>query len=106
MITTVEEQFGKLNILVNNVGDFLELIKPFKNFTDDEIDALFNANLNSMFKVTRSAIPLLEKVAQVEALSTFPPSRLFAVFQQQLFILLLSMGLLALPAAYHLTSGL
>ena len=53
MMTTVEEQFGKLNILVNNVGDFLELIKPFKNFTDDEIDALFNANLNSMFKVAK-----------------------------------------------------
>ena len=39
MITTVEEQFGKLNILVNNVGDFLELIKPFKSFTDDDFGA-------------------------------------------------------------------
>ena len=106
MMATVEEQFGKLNILVNNVGDFLELIKPFKDFTDDEIDALFNANLNSMFKVTRSANFLLEKggaggsiinISSIEAFRGIPTAVVYSAFKH---------GITGLPAAYHLTSGL
>ncbi len=31
MMSEIEQNYGQLNILVNNVGDFLELIKPFKN---------------------------------------------------------------------------
>ena len=90
MMTAVEERFGSLNIVVNNVGDFLELIKPFKDFTDDEIDALFNVNLNSMFKVTRGAIPLLEKagsggsiinISSIEAFRGIPTAVVYSAFK-------------------------
>ncbi|MGC6511826.1 MAG: SDR family NAD(P)-dependent oxidoreductase [Parvibaculales bacterium] len=90
MMAAVEERYGKLNILVNNVGDFLGLIKPFKDFTDDEIDALFNANLNSMFKVTRAAIPLLEKggaggsiinISSIEAFRGIPTAVVYSAFK-------------------------
>ncbi len=90
MISAVDARFGQLNILVNNVGDFLELIKPFKDFTDDEIDALFNANLNSMFKVTRGAIPLLEKggaggsvinISSIEAFRGIPTAVVYSAFK-------------------------
>ena len=90
MMVAVNERFGKLNILVNNVGDFLELIKPFQDFTDDEIDALFNANLNSMFKVTRGAIPLLEKggaggsiinISSIEAFRGIPTAVVYSAFK-------------------------
>ena len=90
MISAVDARFGKLNILVNNVGDFLELIKPFKDFTDDEIDALFNANLNSMFKVTRGSIPLLEKggaggsvinISSIEAFRGIPTAVVYSAFK-------------------------
>ena len=90
MISAADARFGQLNILVNNVGDFLELIKPFKDFTDDEIDALFNANLNSMFKVTRGAIPLLEKggaggsvinISSIEAFRGIPTAVVYSAFK-------------------------
>lgn len=90
MISAVDARFGQLNILVNNVGDFLELIKPFKDFTDDEIDALFNANLNSMFKVTRGSIPLLEKggaggsvinISSIEAFRGIPTAVVYSAFK-------------------------
>lgn len=90
MISAVDARFGQLNILVNNVGDFLELIKPFKDFTDDEIDSLFNANLNSMFKVTRGAIPLLEKggaggsvinISSIEAFRGIPTAVVYSAFK-------------------------
>ena len=90
MISAVDARFGQLNILVNNVGDFLELIKPFKDFADDEIDALFNANLNSMFKVTRGAIPLLEKggaggsiinISSIEAFRGIPTAVVYSAFK-------------------------
>jgi len=90
MMTAVEERFGTLNIVVNNVGDFLALIKPFKEFTDDEIDALFQANLNSMFKVTRAAIPLLEKggtggsiinISSIEGFRGIPTAVVYSAFK-------------------------
>ena len=90
MMSEIEQNYGQLNILVNNVGDFLELIKPFKEFTDDEIDALFNANLNSMFKVTRAAIPLLEKsdtggsiinISSIEAFRGIPTAVVYSAFK-------------------------
>ncbi|MGC6475773.1 MAG: SDR family NAD(P)-dependent oxidoreductase [Parvibaculales bacterium] len=90
MMSNIDQHFGQLNILVNNVGDFLELIKPFKEFTDDEIDALFNANLNSMFKVTRAAIPLMEKagaggsiinISSIEAFRGIPTAVVYSAFK-------------------------
>jgi len=59
----VEHRFGGLDVLVNNVGDFLGIAKPFELDTDEEIEALYAVNLKSVFLVTRAAIPLLRKRA-------------------------------------------
>lgn len=90
LIDATAERFGKLDILVNNVGDFLALIKPFKKFTDDEIDALYNTNLNSIFKVTRAAMPLLEaggaggsiiSISSIEAFRGIPNAVVYSAFK-------------------------
>jgi NAD(P)-dependent dehydrogenase (short-subunit alcohol dehydrogenase family) len=51
---------GALDVLVNNVGDSLQLAKPFEDYSDDEIDRLYGANLRHVLEVTRSALPLLK----------------------------------------------
>ena len=41
LIELIENQFNRLDIVVNNVGDFLELIKPFEELNDSEIEDLY-----------------------------------------------------------------
>ena len=64
LMASVESTYGHLDILVNNVGDFLGRIKPFVSMTDDDIDDLFTVNLRQLMICTREAIPLLMKASQ------------------------------------------
>lgn len=57
VMAAVEERFGGLDVLVNNVGDFLGIVKPFEHLSDDEIDQVYAVNLKSVFLVTHAAIP-------------------------------------------------
>jgi 3-oxoacyl-[acyl-carrier protein] reductase len=56
----IKAQFSGLDVLVNNVGDFLMLAKPFDTLTDDEIERLYATNLRQVFSVTKAMIPLLK----------------------------------------------
>ncbi|CAM5401560.1 SDR family NAD(P)-dependent oxidoreductase [Thauera mechernichensis] len=51
---------GALDVLVNNVGDSLQMAKPFEAYSDAEIDRLYGTNLRQVFEVTRCALPLLK----------------------------------------------
>jgi NAD(P)-dependent dehydrogenase (short-subunit alcohol dehydrogenase family) len=57
----VEARFGGLDVLVNNVGDFLNLAKPFARQTADEIARLTATNLGQIFGVTHAMLPLLKR---------------------------------------------
>jgi NAD(P)-dependent dehydrogenase (short-subunit alcohol dehydrogenase family) len=57
----VDAAFGGLDVLVNNVGDFLMLAKPFDQLSDAEISRLYATNLGQVFGVTRAMIPLLRR---------------------------------------------
>lgn len=57
----IDARFGGLDVLVNNVGDFLMLAKPFEALTAEEIGRLYATNLGQVFSVTHAMIPLLRK---------------------------------------------
>ncbi len=59
IIDTVEAQWGKLDILVNNVGTNVR--KKFVEYSEQEYRQLFETNLFAMTEVTRMAYPLLKK---------------------------------------------
>ncbi|MEP1471194.1 MAG: SDR family NAD(P)-dependent oxidoreductase [Halieaceae bacterium] len=61
LFSHVDREYGALDILVNNVGDFLGLVKPLENMTDDDIDRLFSVNLRQVMICSREAIPLMRK---------------------------------------------
>ena len=63
LITAIEQHFGGLDVLVNNVGDFLRIVKPFEQCSDADIEAIYGINLLSVLLVTRAAIPLLRRRA-------------------------------------------
>ncbi len=63
LMAAVDTRFGGLDVLVNNVGDFLRIVKPFEHCSDADLEAIYGVNLLSVFRVTRAAIPLLRRRA-------------------------------------------
>src|SRR5579863_6011781 len=59
MLTKVEQEFGRLDALVNNAGTTTE-IKPqdFDLLTAEEWDRVFAVNVRGVFQVTRAAVPM------------------------------------------------
>jgi 3-oxoacyl-[acyl-carrier protein] reductase len=53
LMEEIDQRFGRLDVLVNNVGDYLRLSKPFAENSDDEWEQLYRTNLWQMFAVTR-----------------------------------------------------
>ncbi len=86
----IERRCGGLDILVNNVGDFLNVVKPFERTSEEEWDALYAVNLRHMFVVTRAAIPLLRRAAHgasiinistIEAFRGIPMVAVYSAFK-------------------------
>jgi len=57
MFDRVQRTFGRLDVLVNNVGDYLE--KPLGNVQLPEWERILRSNLDSVFLCTRAALPLM-----------------------------------------------
>lgn len=55
---SIAEQWGKLDILVNNVGTNIR--KPTTSYTNDEYDYLINTNLRSAFSLSQALFPYLK----------------------------------------------
>ncbi len=58
LIKKVSENWGKLDVLVNNVGTNIR--KKFVDYTEEEYRKLFETNLFSMVELTRLAFPFLK----------------------------------------------
>jgi tropinone reductase I len=59
LVKRISENWGKLDVLVNNVGTNLR--KKFVDYTESEIRQLFETNLFSMVQLTHACYPLLQK---------------------------------------------
>jgi 3-oxoacyl-[acyl-carrier protein] reductase len=64
MLAAVEQEFGRLDALVNSAGTTTE-VKPhdFEALTAEEWDRVFAVNVRGVFQVTRAAVPLLRKAS-------------------------------------------
>lgn len=58
LIQKITENWGKLDVLVNNVGTNFR--KKFVEYTEDETREIFETNLFSLLEITRLAFPLLK----------------------------------------------
>jgi NAD(P)-dependent dehydrogenase (short-subunit alcohol dehydrogenase family) len=64
LMKQIDQKYGKLDILVNNVGHHLYSYKPLRDITDEEVDALYDINLRHLFIVTRAATPLIQRTGK------------------------------------------
>ncbi|SPA34335.1 Short chain dehydrogenase [Cupriavidus taiwanensis] len=102
----IEQRFGRLDILVNNVGDFLRIAKPFEDYTDGEIASLYAANLGHIFTVTRAMLPLLRRsgagnivsVSSIEAFRGIPYCSVYGAFKAAITGFTQSLALELAPA--------
>jgi NAD(P)-dependent dehydrogenase (short-subunit alcohol dehydrogenase family) len=86
----IEQRYGALDVLVNNVGDFLLNVKPFEKTGPADWDALYSVNLRHVFAVTRAAIPLLRQaragasvinISTIEAFRGIPMCAVYSAFK-------------------------
>jgi 3-oxoacyl-[acyl-carrier protein] reductase len=59
MIRKAESEFGRIDILVNNVGPFL--YKTIFDTTTQEWHQILNSNLNSVFYCCKAVVPIMRK---------------------------------------------
>ncbi len=90
VIAKIDEKFGRLDILVNNVGDFLGYHSKFERFTEQQWDDLYNINLRHIFVVTQAALPLMRRsgdggsiinFSSIEGFRGIPACAVYAAFK-------------------------
>ena len=86
----VEAKFGGLDILVNNVGDFMGIVGTFADSTEDQWDTLYQVNLKQIFVVTHAMLPLMRKsgnggsiinVSSIEAFRGIPGGVVYGAYK-------------------------
>ncbi|MBI2134956.1 3-oxoacyl-ACP reductase FabG [Candidatus Woesearchaeota archaeon] len=68
MADEIQKEFRKVDILVNNAG--IAKDRTLKNMTMDEWHAVINTNLNGIFYVTKSILPLIPEGGRIISISS------------------------------------
>jgi NAD(P)-dependent dehydrogenase (short-subunit alcohol dehydrogenase family) len=62
MVSVVEQEFGPIEILINNAAIFASLkLKPFMQIDNDEWDAVMRVNARGPFQATKAVAPSMRK---------------------------------------------
>jgi Tropinone reductase 1 len=67
IIQKITENWGKLDIMVNNVGTNIR--KKFVDYSEEEYRQLFETNLFSLTEITRLAFPLLQSSGKASVIN-------------------------------------
>ena len=68
MLERIRQQFGGLDILVNNAAVLRD--RTAKNMTDDDWDVVLETNLSAVFRVCRAALPFLRDGGRIVNLAS------------------------------------
>jgi 3-oxoacyl-[acyl-carrier protein] reductase len=90
MTAKTMEEYGRVDILVNNVGDFCGVAGSFLQSTEEQWDTLYRENLHHLFLCTRAVVPhMIERgeggsvinLTSVEAFRGLPMCPIYGTFK-------------------------
>jgi NAD(P)-dependent dehydrogenase (short-subunit alcohol dehydrogenase family) len=90
LVTAARDNFGRVDVVVNNVGHFGGRRAAFHDQRDDEWDDLYRVNLAHVFTLCRAALPtMIEQgdggsivnVSTVEAFRAIPTRAVYSAFK-------------------------
>jgi NAD(P)-dependent dehydrogenase (short-subunit alcohol dehydrogenase family) len=90
LVTAARDAYGRVDVLVNNVGHFGGARKAFHEQTDDEWDDLYRVNLGHVLMCTRAVLPVLVEqgdggsivnVSTIEAFRAIPTRAVYSAFK-------------------------
>ena len=90
LVTTARDEFGRLDVLVNNVGHFGGARKAFHEQTDEEWDDLYRVNFAHVLGCTRAALPVMldqgsggsiVNVSTIEAFRAIPTRAVYSAYK-------------------------
>jgi NAD(P)-dependent dehydrogenase (short-subunit alcohol dehydrogenase family) len=90
LVTAARDNFGRVDVLVNNVGHYGGKRKPFHEQTDAEWDELYQVNLAHVLTHTRAVLPVLLdqgdggsiiNVSTIEAFRAIPTRAVYSAFK-------------------------
>jgi NAD(P)-dependent dehydrogenase (short-subunit alcohol dehydrogenase family) len=86
----IEDKFGHLDILVNNVGHHLGIFNKLVESKEEDWQRLYDINLRQMFIVSRAMIPLMQKsgkggsiinLSSIEGFRGYPGNIIYCTFK-------------------------
>ncbi len=90
LVTAARDEFGRIDVLVNNVGHYGGARKAFHEQTDEEWDDLYRVNLGHVLTCTRAVLPVLldqgdggsiVNVSTIEAFRAIPTRAVYSAFK-------------------------
>lgn len=93
VIQCIDHRHSRLDILMNNVGDFLRYQSYFVDSSEDQWEELYHINLLHVFRMTKAAIPLMKQsgdggsiinVSTIEAFRGIPKTAVYSAFNAAL----------------------
>lgn len=86
----IADRFGRLDVLVNNVGHHLGIFGPLAESREEDWEAIYEINLRHMFIVCRAMIPLMKRSGEggsiinfssIEGFRGYPYNVLYTTFK-------------------------
>jgi NAD(P)-dependent dehydrogenase (short-subunit alcohol dehydrogenase family) len=68
MAEEIDRQFGRIDILVNNVG--VRITKPFLDHTDADWNTMIQTNLTGPFLCSRAVVPFMKRAGKGRIINT------------------------------------
>jgi 3-oxoacyl-[acyl-carrier protein] reductase len=90
LVTEARDEFGRIDVLVNNVGHFGGARKAFHEQTDEEWDDLYRVNFGHVLTCTRAVLPVLVEqgdggsivnVSTIEAFRAIPTRAVYSAYK-------------------------
>ena len=89
LVEAATERFGQVDLLVNNVGNFMPGAGPFLRTDVDDWEALYDVNLRHVFRCTRAFAPAMVErghgniisVSTIETLRGIPGNAVYSAFK-------------------------